>query len=422
MYNYLAIAALCASLSFTLAALFDRLFKLEVIINSIAELRRSTQLCDRRNANADLAAVCNSPQVSQHLINEVSASENDKSIAPNKNNNNNKNTTHHTQTNNDKTSKSRYKSTTHSELIRQLFGKSSAFLIGIIIALFYSHLLLIFGSLPSTVEQSRFQSPPISYKLVNDETKAVSLHKGYFSITRSKPDCTLLMTNQLPYIVFVFDIFLLPVISLVQIYACVLIWKLKRQKTIPLLSTSNQTAAAAAANKNETKRNQQQNAHVQTDSVIPAAAVTTSIMNNNYLLKLNCILGTAAFSFVLNIPSLIARVILMILFAASSNNQTISNDSNSFNSYSNVLAQTNNNNNNNNNERNASVSFNYSMPKHTLNVTMNGSPIAEPIDYFSLLNLVCNKLDILLLISTSHKFIIIATQCSLVQWWTKHEK
>ncbi len=396
----MAIAALCASLSFTLAALLDRLFKLEVIINSIAELKRSFQVsqpCDRLNGNADIA-ITNPSNVNQQLINEVNSSENDKSSSTYRKNNqiNNKHSTRKSYSNIQ--TQIRHKTTTHSELIRQLFGKSSAFFIGIIVALFYSHLLLIFGSLPSQVEQSRFQSPPISYKLITDDTKLMSLHKGYFSITRSKPDCTLLLTNQLPYVVFVFDIFLLPVLSLIQIYACILILKLKRRKTL---------------NHNETKGDQQQNSHSQDDSVRPTSAVTTQGLSSSHLLKLNVILGTAAFSFVLNIPSLVARVILMIVFAVSSNN-TNTHDSASSNMLNQPIS-------NHNNERNASIGLNYSLPQHIINVPMNiSSP--ESTDYFALLNVICNKLDILLLISTSHKFIIIITQCRLVQWCPKKKR
>lgn len=318
LYNYFALTGLCSSFSFTLAALLDRLFKIEVIFNVF--MRKNKKKPNETN-NFEETLLANSA------------------------------TTTNTQN--------------HSELIRQLFGKSSVFFIGIIVIVFHFHLLWIFGSLPSYVNQSRVKSHPISYKMnIKDE----HINQGYFSIVKSRPDCTLLLTNMLPYYVFVFDLFILLVFSTFEIIISFMISKVIKKQT----------------------------SLVQQEDDGSKILKFKELFYNSFI-NVKCIIFVSIFTFILNMPPLIARIMLMIVFASSNDDKN-----------ENIIIINQNYTNININNSNSS------FIKESNQTTSYG-------DYFLLLSSICNKLDLLLLLSSSHKFFVFITQCHLVKlpFWLK---
>lgn len=327
LYNYFAIATLCASLSFTLAALFDRYFKIDVVYNVYILGKSKSKATDSLNKS----------------INRKQSDEfDDNALEPQMN-----------------------LKLNHSELVRQLFGKSSVVFIFVVVAFFHFHLLWIFGSLPSYIDQTRIKSPAIAYKTGLHE------YEGYFSIVKSKPDCTLLLTNLLPYFVFVLDLVILLIFSLLQIVLCFLIMKIvmKKEKLVRL----NQLKVIQVSEKIE--------------------------KNKNRYLIVNPIISVSVFSFLFNIPSLISRIILMIVFAY-------------FHSNANETGV---------NQLEKSNHLNETFFSNGSDVNMMNDSSAQSSDYFSMLNSICNKLDILLVASSSHKFLIFIWQFRLIKvpFWLK---
>lgn len=329
-YNYFSIAALSASFSFTLAALLDRLFKHDVIYN--VYILKSAQ---------NLSNVKKLELVKQETKTFIKNS-------PSKMN------------------------TKHSELVRQLFGKSSVFLIGIIVALFHVHLLWIFGSLPSYLNETKIRSNPIGFKRL-DET----INQGHFTMAKSKPDCTLLNPNLLPYFVIVFDLFLLLIFSILGLVISGILIKYIRQKEE---KHQLNTEIDASTSNNELK------------------------LNKNKYLIVNCTLAVSIFSFVLNIPSLMGRIVLMKMYASlhesSDSSQVLSSSPNEI----------------------TPIITNLTTPILNTTLLSNSNVLRGESDYFSLVFLICSKLDLLLELSSSHKFLIFITQCNLIRlpFWFKN--
>ena len=103
LYNYFAIATLCASLSFTLAALFDRYFKIDVVYNVYILGKSKSKATDSLNKS----------------INRKQSDEFDDNVLEPQMN----------------------LKLNHSELVRQLFGKSTVVIIFVVVAFFHFHLL-----------------------------------------------------------------------------------------------------------------------------------------------------------------------------------------------------------------------------------------------------------------------------------------
>lgn len=260
LYYYITIISLHGTFSYTLACLLDRFVKMKVINKEILANKKTDQFhritfsnTSTNGAQKPLSKLKDAvmrhsatlklrrqkeisdyrPEESECCTNEISVNTAETSIC--------------NQTDNNHVAKSKSSSvfseprlkiltnqlkqmtkSNHSEIIKQLFGKTSAIFICVFIMSFYFHLLWLYGSLPSSeidmVGEFTFHVFNINDKLSNSVTDVRNFNRrdsnGTFQLTIKKPSCNLLnLRNHLPLFVMTLDLFLLLIIGIINIFA-----------------------------------------------------------------------------------------------------------------------------------------------------------------------------------------------------------
>lgn len=225
LYYYFSIISMHGSFSFTIACLLDRIVKLKIIDNEIrahkSDLNRYYRLeyqFKRRDSNDH----ADSNSMAKSSIFKLLKSTDLKSLT-----------------------KSKY-----SELVKQLFGKTSAYFIALFVFLFYFHLVWIYATVPEFEEESLGDYPAYFYqsnKLVEpvvDNRTTYPRHYYSFGVRNEKYKCTLVgYNNRLPYVIMNIDSMLLLVLCVLKlILAIVLICqysKVRRKRDSKRLARRN---------------------------------------------------------------------------------------------------------------------------------------------------------------------------------------
>jgi hypothetical protein len=266
--------------------------------------------------------------------------------------------------------------TTHSPIIRQVFGKTSALFICIFVFYLLFHLLWIYGAVFETVIVGTFDE--YMFHLLNtnridhkkntlDFNNTFQNQIGSFQITALRPHCQLLnLKNYLPMFVMSFDLFLLLIIGIAQfVTTVILIFKCynKREKKVKL--------------KKQTIK-------------------SNNLKNHHKPLGNNVVIMTSIFTFLFAMPSVITRNILMNIIM-------------SLKIFPKPLADLNDNVELNFADFNQTYQNNQT---HVIGSILEKNYTIE--DYIPFLNNFLNWLDFFLLISSSHKFFIFLFHCNLI--------
>jgi hypothetical protein len=198
IYYYFSIISMHGSFSFTIACLLDRLVKLKVIHAEIVESKL------KKNSYMEL----------------------EYTVKNNEENANFKSPSRRALIRNTKLrglTKSKY-----SEVVKQLFGKTSAYFIGMFVFLFYFHLLAIYASVPNEENETIgfFKTYFMSNYSVDDSVKISAPHRTYYLLkaTTIKSRCRLISNdNDLPYYVMNLDLFLLFILCLLKLILSVVL-------------------------------------------------------------------------------------------------------------------------------------------------------------------------------------------------------
>ena len=288
----------------------------------------------------------------------------------------------------------------HSDIIRQLFGKTSASFIGIFIFSILFHLLWVYGALYDHVTVGQFDSFPFylirADSIQNESSNVVKFtqenHRteyGSFQITALRPHCQLLnLKNYLPLFVMSFDLFVLLLIGIAQfVTSLLLIQRYYKQRTPMKKSKSTQKNLLLRKNPDE-----------------------PSLHSNYKPLNVTVVIYLSVFSLVFAMPSVITRNILMNIImglkifsikpselpsssVASGHNMNFVDFNQTFNTTSSDLV--------------------YTSPANDTDMHVDEGYSLER-DFVPLINSLLTQLDYLLLIASSHKFLIFLFNCNLV--------
>lgn len=384
LHYYLTIISLYGSLCYTLACLFDRLFRLGVIYKNFDTEREKRHLQEeigvRRSLRSQSAftesnlreSKCYSKQLDPHnsiaYELEIESGGHTESLKNKK--------FHH-----------------HSELVRQLFGKSSSILIFLVVIYFNIHLLWMYGSIQ--IDKLTY-SPPVSYQYLFKNQSNSSLigyprtddlfekkdHQyGYIVISTIQPVCKLLnIKNSLPILVMAFSLFLLLMLSMTTILlTCLIIQKMnslkkkKQNRKRLLMKQFFEMRVTTPSNQNSTK----QGSNRRTTSSTRCHNFSSSKVKSDEYTLTKCILLVTIFGALMNTPSLIARNFLMIGIVQSEDNSELA---------ATFIKE----------ENTTSSWFDWKI-------------------FQAYISSLCDKLDLLLLFSSSHKFFIILFTCHFIQ-------
>ena len=407
LYYYLTIISLHGSFTYTLACILDRLVKLKEINKEINAYKNNTNPYHKLVISASMNSNKKKNEKAKtlhHKDKTVLAQDKPRSAttvihmkAQNK---------HDADASDDgeekknfvKTKKSKLKilsqnfkhltKSNHSDIVKQLFGKTSVIFIGMFVMFLYFHLLWICGTIyDESVAREDFSFRIYAKKQVNFNGHTIDENynsyrnsTGSFKLTSLNPSCQILnLRNYLPLFVMALDLFILLLIaSLNLILIIVLICKYKKREK-----------------------------PTQTSKSIEKTNINKNVIQKYYLIK--CIAYISIFTALFATPSVIARNILMIIL-------TITNIKSSY--QQSEQAQSGNN-----------VDLNYtgtSQDIYYLNQT-NITDFSQQADFNSnqgysgeavwieFLNILCSKLDFFLLIASSHKFFIFLFKCYLIK-------
>jgi hypothetical protein len=349
LYYYFTIISLNGSFIYILASLLDRIVKIRVINKEILTTNGDDYFkldVKKLNAPQEIKKIINNSTTNNEVLSLKKSRKYVKYAS----------------------SQIRNLSSKHSDIVKQLFGKTSSIFICLFIIFFYFHLLWIYGSVKEEEWLGHYQFDLIKFNQSTNLTYNVKSKLYYVKST--KLVCQLLnLSNHLPLFVMGLDLFLLLILGVLKIFFIVFLMKLDINKNI--------TQPMRIPKKNLDKK------------------------RNKYFLK-SCTIHISLFNTIFTMPSVIARNVLMIFILASSLN--VQSSTNNDLSYMNL-----------DDKINSSTFYDNKtlISLENTQVSINNNPV----DWSLYLNNLCNKFDFFLLIASSHKFLIFVFKCYLY----KHE-
>lgn len=347
--SYLITVSLQASYAYTVASIFDRFFKMKLMNRDFSSIKKSQHRYEIIAVNEPAKKTLNSDEItvqSTQLAFDIK----------------------------------RYIKSAHSDLIRQYFGKKSAFFIGITIILFYYHLIWIYMLIENKETQQigefrfRFDSSDIDYL------------NGSIYATSDIGRCQLPTFNVLPVLIQTMDVFFLLAMGLIKLtFGFILFRKYLKKKRSNFSDKSNHFFSITSS--------------LITDETIQEKK---KLKNKDKYFMVKCIVGTSIFSTLLELPSVLVRNVLMMFFFVTLLfkdrdliiTENISHSSLLANSTQNYLS-----NGLLDNRTNSSFNFEKNPNK----------PIYQSLP--QILNNWCEYFDFLLLFTSSHKFMIFLFNC-----------
>ncbi|RNA10922.1 hypothetical protein BpHYR1_043333 [Brachionus plicatilis] len=252
--SYLITVSLQASYAYTVASIFDRLLKMKVMNRDYFSTKNSQQ-------RYQLIALSEPGQKNQDC---------EEILIPN------------TQLTFDI---KRFMKSEHSDLIRQYFGKKSAFFIGITIILFYYHLIWIYMLIEN--REKEFIGD-FRFKYENSQLNYLN---GSIYATSFIDRCQLPTFNVLPVLIQTMDVFLLLAMGLIKlIFGFVLLKKYFGKNR----SNLNEKKISFASESNDTIKEE-------------TTLEKTKIKNRDSYFLVKCIVSTSIISTLLELPSVLVR-------------------------------------------------------------------------------------------------------------------
>ncbi|CAF0884840.1 unnamed protein product [Brachionus calyciflorus] len=350
--SYLITVSLQASYAYTLASILDRIFKLKIINREYLTNKKSSEKFQKLTLVKESLSK-NSMKLTEDEVFDPIEKEAILSM-----------------------SLKRFTKSSHTDLIRQYFGKTSALFIGVFLILFYYHLIWIYMLIEN-------QETEIIGEFMFEDNFERTIRNGTLYATTTVDRCQLPTFNVLPVLIQTMDVFFLLLMSLLKIiFGIILLYKyLKREKTLFNSFSSQVIDLDPIENKKEKEIEKSKN------------------KDRFFLVK--CILYTSIISTLLEMPSVIVRNILMMYFFVTlffkDQGSLMQSEPNGLN-YSNIL--------------NDSNSSNFFSLNSSISLTANSTDSESLYQILpQILNNLCAYFDYLLLFTSSHKFMIFLFKC-----------
>jgi hypothetical protein len=290
----------------------------------------------------------------------------------------------------------------HSDFVKQLFSKNSVYFIGIFILLFYFHLIWMNGS---PIEE--FLTDDTDTDLIvfngNNHTFRFMSDKIYYKIKR--PVCGIVnVSNRLTLFVLCFDLLILFILAIIKLLLAVALFVRHYKHVLITRILSIFRAVRSARN---------QSSQLTTLNVGQVNRTNPLRKRQEHYSKIKCVIYVSLFSALLTLPSVGIRSLLMfdILYKNVQHDYESSHQSKWTVVNSTQLDEIHSLIDVNHNASFINVNAN-SIANNSL-FTVSKDQIGE--DFQTILGKLSTKTDNLLLIASSHKFIIMLLSCHLIK-------
>ena len=417
IYYYFSIISMQGSFSFTIACLLDRIVKLKVISNEISSNKSDLnpylelEYTAKKGNGAEETELSKTPKKASPSTYKLIKSTDLKSLTKPK----------------------------YSEIVKQLFGKTSTYFIALFVFLFYFHLLWIYASVPVEESDELGFYPAFLLNNNSNNVQIVAQNRTFYSIKASttKPQCRLISNNNsLVYYVMNIDMFLLLMFCVIKLFLAVgliykyLVTRKQRQRALSSRVNSLHTRSASIHFKTRKKTNMKNievNVNMSASLLhkTEATAAVTSINNCQASLSpdkkekkrhcdryvfLNCVLSMSILGVLCELPSVVIRNFFMMFMLFSS--QLASNPSTSLQQHNSTTKDIDQNFLYNSSSFSNSTSY---YNNQSLDSSRSTQTTWFTEDILSYTEGLSRKTDLVLLIFSSHKFFLIVLSLNLIK-------